>query len=683
MKIGSFEIGRSKKQEPNKKRSPEIGGSGTTNYGGFLIDNFAEYNNKLKGTLKFDVYNEMRKSDPIIKMTMNLLKYPLKSCVWRVNAASSSEEDNLVARFVNWILFDYMETSFSSFLENALLCLDFGFSVAEPVWGDIVTYYDDISKKSYEVRALKKIAPRLPHTSFKWNLDENDNLVSWTQQVYKQGRFQFPEIPKDKLLIWTLNQEGDYFEGESILRSVFKPWFFKKNAELVQNMGYERFAMGIPYFELPFGANEEDEKRAEQILQDIRSHEKGYLYYYNGWKFGIEKTTGTWAPATELIQAFNHEISSAMLMNFMLLGTTDRGARAVAESLIEPYYLSLKAVANFISEVVNKYLIPKLVEPNFDVKNYPKLGFSRLQANNLVDLSRSISELITSGAIKPDSDLEDTIRALYELPDVNEDAKANNEAAKNEPVKDIPTKDNAPVDEPKKPTSEPLLSAYEAFMDIDTINATLSQAVTDIKAAAKDIRVKQSAALLEQIKLSLDKNDLNSLPNIGVLYKNTLRDQAKVVLERVFNFGRQQVHSELLKQCKDTNDITLNESHSPMIPNGEQYKLEKEKAEAFAFWLATYLADELRQEAIRVGLTNDEKLTNAELAAKVKDTLDNLSDQSISELASMAVNQLFVLGRAYEAELEADNISETVYSTISDSGQSHNLGIYIKKEVKK
>jgi len=77
---------------------------------------------------------------------------------------------------------------------------------------------------------------------------------------------------------------------------------------------------------------------------------------------------------------------------------------------------SLTAVAKQVADTINRFLIPELVDFNYDVETYPSLKFDPLAGKDLEQFANIISTLIGSAAISPDEDLEDFLREKYELP---------------------------------------------------------------------------------------------------------------------------------------------------------------------------------------------------------------------------------------------------------------------------
>jgi len=77
-------------------------------------------------------------------------------------------------------------------------------------------------------------------------------------------------------------------------------------------------------------------------------------------------------PATSIAH-HNREIAKSVLAQFLELGATEVGSRALSEDHSRLFMLSLEAVANTIKDGFNKYAIPQLVDLNFSVKEYPTL----------------------------------------------------------------------------------------------------------------------------------------------------------------------------------------------------------------------------------------------------------------------------------------------------------------------
>lgn len=185
---------------PKKGMGVELGGTGTEFFAGFISSE--EYNPKLQGQAGLKIYDEMRRSDGMVRATMLAVTLPIRQAVWRVEPASDSPKDKEIADFVSDNLFGGMSITWADFLRQALLHLPFGYMMFEKV----LKLEDDKLKYA-------KLAPRLPKTLWRWNVDDNQELISMTQFVQKGTSFVYPTIPADKLLLFTNEQEGANYEG--------------------------------------------------------------------------------------------------------------------------------------------------------------------------------------------------------------------------------------------------------------------------------------------------------------------------------------------------------------------------------------------------------------------------------------------------------------------------------------
>lgn len=89
----------------------------------------------------------------------------------------------------------------------------------------------------------------------------------------------------------------------------------------------------------------------------------------------------------------------------------------MSEDQSDLFLLSLGAVAKQIADTINRFLIPELVDLNFDgVTNYPKIKFEKLGSVDYQKLATILSTLSTATILKPDEDLEDYVREMLDLP---------------------------------------------------------------------------------------------------------------------------------------------------------------------------------------------------------------------------------------------------------------------------
>src|SRR5436309_1117832 len=97
--IGPISIHRNRKvlapaESPPQGSYTEIGGTGTTAYGGIIL---TEYNPDLRGLRGIQTYDKMRKNDAKVRATLRLVKSPILSAQWYMDPASNSDEDKYIA----------------------------------------------------------------------------------------------------------------------------------------------------------------------------------------------------------------------------------------------------------------------------------------------------------------------------------------------------------------------------------------------------------------------------------------------------------------------------------------------------------------------------------------------------------------------------------------------------------
>ncbi len=139
-----------------------------------------------------------------------------------------------------------------------------------------------------------------------------------------EGKPSQIEIPGDKILRFTLKQEGDNYEGTSTLRSAYKHWYIKDTLYKLEAVKHERQSIGIPKITLPSTATPEDADEAENIVANLRATEKGYIILPNSdWHFEFANMgADTTSNVQESIAHHNREIAKNILAQFLELGAS-------------------------------------------------------------------------------------------------------------------------------------------------------------------------------------------------------------------------------------------------------------------------------------------------------------------------------------------------------------------------
>lgn len=157
---------------------------------------------------------------------------------------------------------------------------------------------------------------------------------------------------------------------------------------------------------------------ARSILKNIRANEQGGVILPNPeWEFFFaDLQAGNTSDMWKSIDHHNREIAKNVLAQFLELGNTESGSRALSEDQSDFFLLSLEALANLIEEVHNRFLIHELVDLNFTVTEYPKLRHKKLGSVDYGTISNVLSTLVGAGIIEADDDLEDWARKTIDAP---------------------------------------------------------------------------------------------------------------------------------------------------------------------------------------------------------------------------------------------------------------------------
>lgn len=391
-------------KEKTTKRGPELGSTGLGSINGVMSN---DYNPALDGARGFRIYEEMRKSDGTVRSLLLACTLPVRRAKWYVTGG-----DDDTREFVKKNLFDLMTVTWDDTVRQALLCLVFGVAPFEKV-------FDVAVVNGVERVILRKLAYRHPASIEKWEMADGGNGV---MQRTNDGR-QAVSIPIEKLVIFVNEKEGDNWLGTSILRAPYKHWFIKNTFYKIDAIAYERQGLGIPYAkEGESGWKSDTEAKAERILQNLFAHEQSYILEPRDVEFGFKDMKGgTLRDPMPSIEHHNREIMKSMLAQFLELGVA-AGSRSLSEDQSELFLKAIESIANNVRDNFNKYVIPQLVDLNFEnVEDYPTLEYTGVSKINVESLTAAYKALTETGAVAPIEKDERHFREALDLPERTEE----------------------------------------------------------------------------------------------------------------------------------------------------------------------------------------------------------------------------------------------------------------------
>ena len=409
----------------------EIGTPGTEIYSGYLNE---EYLRELQGKDWADKVDMMRRSDANIRMVLNAVKLPLKSSPWTISVREQSEEAELQKKLFEKILFEDLNKSFTQLLGEILTCLDFGYSIFD------ITHAVKSDSEIGSYNGLKSLGYRSQRTIDRWNLNDARDLESITQVAYGDEGGSF-ELDARFILYFSPEREGDNFEGISILRACYGPWFRKNEFLKKLSIGIEKFAVPTAVLTTPEGVEGKPEfAAAKKALACYTSGATKYLILPKGYELSFNNVSVDVEKIRAAINAENQEMVNSILASFLLLGQNGTGSLALGTSLSDFFSQTIQYVADHISEQFERKIFKPLIQMNFGHnKILVDLKCDGLEHRANEAWASMVNGFIGTGAIKADADLEKNLREKLKLPPAKEEPIASDLNLPPEPVTPEPT----------------------------------------------------------------------------------------------------------------------------------------------------------------------------------------------------------------------------------------------------
>lgn len=295
--------------------------------------------------------------------------------------------------------------NFFEHLELALEALTFGFQFFEQV-GEIQLQ----SRGGDGFWHLRKLAVRLPQTISEIRVDRDGGL-----QYIRQGfGIDAPEIPVETLVAYVWRRRGANWVGRSMLRSCYGAWLLKNRVLRVGAINIERAGAGTPIIEAPPGATEPEIQALDRMAQRFKAGSRSGGAIPNGARMQLMGINGTQPDVTRFVELCNEEMARSFLAMFIQLGQSRTGSRALGDSFIEFFILSLEAIAEWFATTFTAHQIENDVDWNEgEAAAAPALGWTWGDAKAPI---ADLAKMIEVGAIQVEEELENAIRRQWRMP---------------------------------------------------------------------------------------------------------------------------------------------------------------------------------------------------------------------------------------------------------------------------
>ena len=402
-----------------------------------------ERNAQLTGLNWVREAEDMLRTDPVVRRSWHMLRQTLLSASWRFESADELDPvANELARYANEAYgFDgysgQMSLSWEEQLSYLLEFIPLGYRYAEEVY----KVGPDCNGKARVW--LDLYADREPSAHLRWLSRDNQKLDGVQQMVVGVGKVPEP-IPSNKLLLLTLNRTGSNFEGSGMLRPVWWWWRTKQKVSNLMCVGVDRWAVPTPRVKVDrsvaelHGLTDSDinamSDEAEAQAQAFLSAEQSYLIENPVVSFDqYASSPNLYASGPlDIIKECDNQISTAFLAQFANLGISDTGARSVGEIHLSVFRRAAINLCDIVSSAVSGVdrrgggTIGRLIRWNYgpmDPSKLPRLVHTGLDTDDLAESLAMLPQLVTSGLLTPDDELERAIRERLGAGDLPEEAQ--------------------------------------------------------------------------------------------------------------------------------------------------------------------------------------------------------------------------------------------------------------------
>jgi hypothetical protein len=414
----------------------QVGTSGLKRMGAQVLEEFLP---ELRGATGRAKYREMAANDPTIKRGLRAIKWEMLRPEWRVEGGDGPNIEQ--AREFLASCLDDMSDTWRETLREALTCVDFGASWCQMIYKKRVgPNQTDAKRRSKYTDGLigwRKWSFRGQETWYGWEWDENGD-VSGLIQLDPYTADGAVTIPIDQSLHFKVDgRQGDP-EGESILRSAYRPYRLKKQIEISEAIRAERDATGVPHFAVQDGGpnlwDPTDANMAnllaylEKAGTALRLDEQTCVITPAGIVFTLVGSPGSpQVDSDKTIRRLDWQILGSMLAQFLELGQSAHGSFGKSESDQDFFLMALEGILTYnIAETINRFEVPRLFAMNAgtfgSLTELPRLVPGELQSANIGDMAEPLAKLIAAGAITPDASLEAWLRQRGKLPEADSQA---------------------------------------------------------------------------------------------------------------------------------------------------------------------------------------------------------------------------------------------------------------------
>lgn len=337
----------------------------------------------------------MRRMDGQARALFRLLTLPIRAALSTATfvPADGGEKE---AEFIDMVFHTSpaqggMTVTFQRFMGQLLQALFDGFAAFEKVFW--VPEFGPLEGKY----TLKKLAHR-PSETVTFVTDKNGGFAGFRQRATNGGKITDVYIEPEYSFYYAAQEEERKFYGVSFFQSAFYHYDKKVKLYYTAHLAAQRAAVGTRIGTVPPNASMAAKREFASALGNLALAQ--FMMVPDGFKVELLKESGTFN-FLELINHHNSQMSKSILANFF---DKDQGAGSGEGSLVnfaqpgdDMFILMLRAIMDDLANQINHYIIPQLIDFNFDGGKYPTFTWGKLTDEQKAAIASTFDKLATAG----------------------------------------------------------------------------------------------------------------------------------------------------------------------------------------------------------------------------------------------------------------------------------------------
>jgi hypothetical protein len=235
-------------------------------------------------------------------------------------------------------------------------------------------------EKVFELRngriVYQKIAPR-DDSSTVILQDDRGGFNGLRQRAYIGKEYKTVTIDRQYSFVFTYRKEFATLMGKSAFRAAYYHYEKKHRLYYIANQMAQFGALPPKKVTAPKGAKQKDIDLHVALADQLGV--SSTIGLPDGWELdAYDAAKGRYDPMG-LIDHHNAEMARSILAQFMMLGTGgSTGSWALSKDQSDMFIIALRGVMNSIEEHINSYVLPDLVNYNYESPKYPRFKFANL-----------------------------------------------------------------------------------------------------------------------------------------------------------------------------------------------------------------------------------------------------------------------------------------------------------------